>query len=84
MSIYKSFDGMCWPNPGEEMAELEWRLRYKKLTTNRTNADSSQYTPDVDYHDCMAAAAIVGAYRELVTCSKAKRERVVKMLNGDR
>ncbi len=31
--IYKTFNGMTWPCPGEEMDEIEWRLRY----TNPSN-----------------------------------------------
>ena len=59
-----SFDGMCWPNAGLDLQELEHRLRYG----------------DVDGADRMLAATVVAAYMEIILCNRTKREYVVRNL----
>lgn len=70
MALHHIFDGMTWPLPGEDMDELEWRMRY------------SGYYSDghLDKNDRYSAASIIGAYSELVRCSAEKRRHVVAEL----
>lgn len=64
-----AFGGMSWPLAGgAALDELEWRLRH---------------APDgLDASDAVRAATVLAAYRELVACPRAKRERVVRHLRA--
>ena len=55
--IYTHFEGMCWPVPGERMNEIERTMRHS--TPSRT--------------DCLVAASIISAYRQMVGDSEKQR-----------
>jgi len=57
-----------WPALGLELYELEWTLRFG--------------TP-VSKEDCLYAASVISAYRELVLCPWPKREMVVRELRKE-
>lgn len=67
MSLFNHFDGMCFPQPGEELYQVNWRLRHGKQTQE----------------DLMVAASVISAYSGLVlnktqkernyVCSKLRR-----------
>lgn len=63
--MYKHFDEMSWPVPGEKMEGLEWRLRHLQK---------------IDRTDLVAAASVISAYSELVKCSSRKRACVIRKL----
>ena len=65
---FHTFDGMCWPLPGDEPDGdgLEWRLRY-----------ASGRLSD---RDRLHAASIVNAYRELIRTTVMQRNRVLREL----
>jgi hypothetical protein len=55
-----------WPPVAQELDDLEWRLRYRPPTPS----------------DCLAAASIVSAYRELVLATRRRREEIVRGLRN--
>lgn len=64
---YVRIGEMVWPTPMDEPDNsLEWRLRYG--------------LPEQLVKDRMLAASIVSAYRELITCPRAKRDQVIRAL----
>ena len=65
--MYKSFDGMCWPVPDEQMSDLQWRLRYKQ---------------DLAIEDRMRAASIVSAYSDLIRRNQKQRNYIVEKIKG--
>ena len=62
--LYCNFDGMNWPKVGPRFSDIEWDLSRGKLSRR----------------DELAVSSIVAAYRELVTCSRRKRAKVVRKL----
>lgn len=74
---YVAFDEMCWPTPmdatvASDETDLEWRLRYG---VSDARLDEKQLESDR-----LSAASIVSAYRELLTCPREKRERVIRVM----
>ena len=59
------FDGMSWPVPDKDMADLGWKLRYGSPT--RT--------------DLYAAAEALSAYRQMVNDPEKKRRIVIRNLS---
>ena len=57
---------MSWPAPGGEMSEIEHALRYSR----------SPITLEVR----MAAASIIGAYRQMIFDKRDKRQMVIREL----
>lgn len=65
MSLFTHFDEMCFPQPGEQLSEIEWRLRY--------GLPSKQ--------DLLVAASAISAYSELVLRKTQKeRNKICKTL----
>lgn len=66
------FDGMGWPHP-DDAADLEWRLRY---------------TTTASREDCLTAASVVAAYRQLIgdslATSRSKLSRIRRALASER
>lgn len=52
MSLYRSFQGMTWPAPGEFMSNLSWRLRYAPES--------------ITFAEKLQLASVLDAYRELI------------------
>ena len=63
--IYRQFDGMCWPVPGEAMNELEWRQRYGG---------------DPSMSNRLVAASVLSAYSELVRLPQRQRNKIIAEL----
>lgn len=65
---YRQVADSTWPLPGDdpEGAGLEYQLRYYPQTLTRG--------------DQLHLASIVAAYRELLTCTEARRRQVVREL----
>ena len=63
-SAYAVFDdhGMTWPLPGEQMGNLEWKLRYSKLSRVEE----------------LFAASVVAAYAQLVTGNDETRRLIAR------
>jgi hypothetical protein len=61
----KLADGTLWPVPGEELAELEWRMRYGTALLQE---------------DRLAAASVINAYRYLLTATVRRRNTKAKMI----
>ena len=57
-------DGMTWPQPGEAMGEVEWRMRYNKPSRE----------------DILYAASVMSAYRQMVWDTQRKRNFVCATL----
>lgn len=67
MSLFANFDDMCWPQPGEELSAIEWRLRYAQPSKE----------------DLLMAASVISAYSGLVIRKTQKqRNYVCKKLRG--
>jgi hypothetical protein len=64
-TFYRKFDDMTWPAPCEKMDELEWSLRYGEFVSRK---------------EALAAAAIISAYRQLISDPLYKRQRVINQL----
>jgi len=58
-------DRTVWPVPGEEMSELEHKLRH---------------SGNIRTSDLLAAASIISAYRQLLTTTGDRRAEVVRMI----
>lgn len=54
---------MTWPQPGEGMGEVEWRLRYA-------------LPEQVTRSDLLYAAGVISAYRALVATTQFNRNKV--------
>jgi hypothetical protein len=63
-----NFNGMCWPVPGERLAELEDSLRYAPQTAG------------FDMKDRLLAASVIAAYCELIWSTNVKRNEVSREL----
>ena len=63
--IYTFFDGMTWPFPGEELHDLEYRVRYS------VRSESS---------DHLLAASVINAYAALVQNTQKSRNLICKQL----
>lgn len=63
---FHSFDGMCWPLPGERCDDIEWKLRYASDSMTR--------------EDQLLAASILSAYRQMIFDPHHKRVRVIREL----
>lgn len=65
MSIFTHFDGMCFPQPGQKLSDIEWQLRYGTPTKEQL----------------MVAASVISAYSGLVLLKTGKqRDYIVKNL----
>lgn len=62
--LYLSFDDMCWPTAGDANAELEWVLRYGTPTKEQL----------------LCAASVLAAYRQMVSDTVEKRQKIVRIL----
>lgn len=60
--FFKPTSDTCFPFPGEEANEIEWRLRYGEPSER----------------DIMYAASTMAAYRELLEATHAWRDAVVR------
>ena len=67
--LWKHFGEMCWPQPGEEMDQLNRTLRYG--------------TADDVMSVRMSAASVVSAYSALVMATQKKRAMVVRNLRQE-
>lgn len=67
MSVYLHFDGMTAPNP-DDPTEIEWRLRYGKLTQR----------------DRYLAASFISVYKQLVNDTQKRRNEKVSGLRKAR
>ena len=63
-TLYRSFDGMCWPVPGERVEGLSWAARYAGLTKQ----------------DLLCVASVLDAYQELIRMPAKQREGIIKEL----
>lgn len=66
---FRSFGGMCWPVPGEDMSQLAWRL---------------SWAPDsITKEEKLVLAALIAAYRELILLpAMTRNERVRELRKG--
>ena len=67
MTCYARFDDMTWPLPGEDLSELEWRMRYRTSPSRE---------------DCLVAASVISAFSELVTMSERRRRPIIAALRS--
>lgn len=65
MNFYRYFLGMCWPVPGDDMDELEWRLRY---------------AGELPMSDRLVAASVLDAYKELIRLPQLQRNARIREL----
>jgi hypothetical protein len=70
-NIYRHFDGMSWPYPGDELNDLEDLLRYGPDDLSDTSVTREQE---------LLIASVLAAYRDLVWSTISKRNRVIKEL----
>ena len=63
-NYYKHFNGMCWPCPGKDLAELAWRATWGTPSKN----------------DLLVMGSVITAYQELVSLSVAKRNPIISEL----
>lgn len=63
-NYYRHFNGMCWPVPSSDMAELAWRAVHS--TPSKT--------------DLLVMASVITAYHELVTLPATKRNSIISEL----
>jgi hypothetical protein len=61
---FRSFGGMCWPAPGEDMSNLSRKLVHGQPTKD----------------DLMVCAAVIGAYTSLVHMATTRRADIVREL----
>jgi len=64
--MYRKIDDMVWPQPGEKMNDIEWKLRHGAATKD----------------ELMAAASIISAYRQLIADPQKKRNMVIRVLRS--
>jgi hypothetical protein len=64
-TFYRKFDDMVWPTPCAKMDDLEWSLRHGEFVSRK---------------EALLAAAIISAYRQLISDPLVKRQRVVTQL----
>lgn len=64
--MYRNIGDMTWPAPCEEMGDLEWRLRFSRDETSKS--------------DRMLAASIISAYRQMIVDTQQKRNMIAKEL----
>lgn len=62
--IYRTFDNMCWPCPGERLSDLAWVLTWGTPTKG----------------DHLLAAAVIGAYCQMIGDPAKHRQRVIAEL----
>ena len=60
------FDDMTWPVPGEEVADIEWRLRHSHA--------------ELSTEDRLFVASVLSAYRQMFEDTVKKRNSVVRNL----
>lgn len=63
-NFYRTFDGMCWPAPSKNLAEVEWRARHATPSKN----------------DLMFMASVCDAYQELIRLPSRQRDKIIKEL----
>lgn len=70
MSLFTHFDEMCFPQPGEELSQIEWTLRYGTPSKNQL----------------MVAASVISAYSGLVLRKTQKQRNYVckKLASGEK
>ncbi|GHC72985.1 hypothetical protein GCM10007320_09250 [Pseudorhodoferax aquiterrae] len=61
-SVYRHFDGMCWPAPGKRLNELEWAARYAGQLT---------------MSERLVAASVLSAFTELVRLPERQRNKII-------
>ena len=64
-NFFRSFDGMCWPAPSENLAEVEWRARHHATPSK---------------NDLMVMASVCAAYQELIRLPLRQRDKIIKEL----
>lgn len=64
--LFRHFDGMCWPVPGEFSAELEWRARHSHVA--------------LSMGDRVSLASIVSAYTYLISLPAKGRDKIIREL----
>lgn len=64
--LFRHFDGMCWPVPGEFSAELEWRARHSHVA--------------LSMGDRVCLASIVSAYTYLISLPAKGRDKIIREL----
>lgn len=66
MSIYRHFNGMCWPVPCEALEQLTWRLIHSGESLDRSAL--------------LCAASVLSAYRELIALPQRERNARIREL----
>lgn len=61
---YRTFDGMCWPVPGEALEESAWRAIHA--------------SPDKT--DLLVMSSVVAAYAELIRLPQKQRNEIIREL----
>lgn len=64
-TVYRHFDGMCWPVPGKCLNELEWATRYASSLT---------------MSERMVAASVMSAFTELIRLPQRQRNKIIAEL----
>jgi hypothetical protein len=64
---YRNFDGMCWPAPGERLAEVANSLAHAVAFAEMRR-------------DLLVAASVIEAYRELILLPATKRNAIIREL----
>lgn len=61
---YRTFDGMCWPVPGESLEEIAWRAIHATPTNT----------------DLLVMSSVVAAYTELIRIPQKRRNEIIREL----
>lgn len=63
-AYYRAFEDVTWPAPCEALGDLEWQLRYGKLTRDQE----------------LVTASVVAAYTYLISLPEKRRRVVIREL----
>jgi len=67
MSLFTHFDEMCFPQPGEDLSQIDWVLRYGTPTKNQL----------------LVAASVISAYSGLILRkTQRQRNSICKKLKA--
>jgi hypothetical protein len=66
LDLFAQFDGMCWPKPSGDVADIGWKLRYGTLTESER----------------LTAASVIDAYVHLFNLPQKKRNERMKKIKS--